>query len=310
MDRLAVSTVEEKAYHSATTFYRLIERELTSPCRHLAEQDAKELKTYYQNLVHHPDWISYYRHNWARRLIGIAREILCTTDDLEILDVGCGVGTEAIFFASLRTGITVWGIDCHSPRLLTAQRRKTYYDRLLNRDLPVSFQNGDVFSIPVDRTFDLIWLMESVSHIHPAETFLEGLPDRLREGGVVGISDSNLLNPVMLLHVLRLRWKGIYSSEAILHEGGRVVRMVEERLFTPATIERMLVSMGLRTKARILGGYFPPVVGRLPAIAIQLNRIEDICQKVPGLAAVGGIYTVTAQKTGRGKTGVRDRRSG
>lgn len=126
----------------------------------------------------------------------------------------------------------------------------------------------------------------------------------------MGISDSNFLNPVMLLHLLRLRWKGIYSSEATLQGGRQVVRMVEERLFAPATIERMLVSMGLRTKARILGGFFPPVVGRLPAIAVRLNGIEDICEKVPGLAAIGGIYTVIAQKTGRGRAGVRDRRSG
>jgi 2-polyprenyl-3-methyl-5-hydroxy-6-metoxy-1,4-benzoquinol methylase len=241
--------------------------------------------------------------------VGIAKEILTTNHDLEILDAGCGVGTEAIFLASLREGITVWGIDCHSPRLLTAQRRKAYYERLLNRDLRVSFHNGDVFSIPSDRSFDLIWVMESLSHIHPAEIFIERFPHLLREGGIVAISDSNFLNLVMLLLVLRLRMKGIYFSRMTLHKTGQVVEMVEERLFTPGTIERKLLSIGLQIKDKTLGGFFPSTVGQLSAIAAYLNRLEEICQRIPGLAGLGGIYTIIARKLARESPGVRDRRS-
>lgn len=37
-----------------------------------------------------------------------------------------------------------------------------------------------------------------------------------------------------------------------------------------------------------------------------LNRLESICQKSPGLATLAGIYTMIAQKPGRGSVGVRD----
>ena len=75
-----------------------------------------------------------------------------------------------------------------------------------------------------------------------------------------------------------------------------MVEMVEERLFTPRTVERKLVSLGLRLKARTRGGFFPATVGQLPAIAGRLSLLEDICQKIPGLAGLCGVYTVIAEK--------------
>lgn len=288
--------VERAIYDLAVTFYRHVEQEISSTCSHLGEEEARQLRAYYRNLARHPRRAPYYRHNWARRLMGITKEILTSNGNLDILDAGCGVGTEAIFLASLRGGITVRGLDCHSPRLLTAQRRKAYYEGLLNRELRVSFHNGDAISIPAGRTFDLIWLMESISHINPAETFLEKIPHLLRGGGVVGISDSNFLNPIMLWRVLCLRRKGVHSSEAVNQETGEVVEMAEERLFAPRTVVRKLVSLGLRLKARSGGGFFPPVVGQIRGIAGRLSDLEDFCQKVPGLAGLSGIYTVIAQK--------------
>ncbi|MFQ6674682.1 MAG: class I SAM-dependent methyltransferase [Fidelibacterota bacterium] len=300
-DSAAVSMSDHKIYDLAARFYRLVEREVNSTCDHLSEEQATTLRTYYQNLIRHSGRIPYYRHNWARRLMAITKEILTSNGNLEILDVGCGEGTESIFFATLRDGVAVWGIDCCSPRLFTAQRRKTYYEKLWDKQLGVSFHNGDVFSIPGDRTFDFIWIMEAISHIHPAESFIEKLPHLLRDGGIVAISDSNLLNPLMIWMVLRLRWKGIYFSRTTLRETGQVVEMVEERLFTPYAIERKLLSLGFTIKTRTLGGFFHPAVGQLPAVAARLNRLENICQKVPGLASLAGIYTVVAQKPLKGK---------
>ncbi len=281
----------------ARKLYKLVEQEVSSTCPHLTREQANELMAYYHNLLRHPDRIPYYRHNWARRMMGIVAEILTLNGDIEILDVGCGLGTEAIFLASLLEGITVCGIDCHSPRLLTAKKRIAYYENVLNRQLRVSFHNADVLSIQADRRFDLIWAMESVSHIHPADAFTERLPNILKEGGIVGVSDSNALNPLMLLTVLRLRWKGIYLSETVLLNTGEVVKMVEENLFTPAAMERELISRGLRVKNRTLGGFFPSVVGNRPTIATRLNRLEDIFEKIPCVANLGAIYTVVAQRS-------------
>ncbi len=291
-------------------FYGFLVGEVTRACTHLTEDEAEVLKAYYHNLVQHPSRVPYYRHNWVRRMTGIAAEILTSDRDLEILDAGCGAGTEALFLASLRAGVRVSAFDCHWPSLRTAQKRKAYYENLLNRQLQVSFHNGDVLSISSDKTFDLVWAMEAISHIHPAQTFFERLPQLVRRGGLIGISDSNRLNPVMLLTVFRLRRKGLYLLDTVLHETGQVVKIAQEFLLTPRAAERKLISLGFRIKARSLGGFFPPIVGDLPLIAGRLNGLENVCQKIPGLAALGGIYTFVAEKLTSDSVDVRDCRSG
>jgi hypothetical protein len=112
----------------------------------------------------------------------------------------------------------------------------------------------------------------------------------------VVISDSNRHNPVMLAVMLRLRCKGLSVSRTTLHGSGRAVPMAEERLFTPGSIERRLASMGLCVKRRVLGGFAPPLVGAHPSVMRRLDRLEDLCQRTPGLAHLCGIYTLLAGK--------------
>jgi 2-polyprenyl-3-methyl-5-hydroxy-6-metoxy-1,4-benzoquinol methylase len=296
MTPAADPTSIREARGRAVEFYGALEREVRHAATHLSAEGAEGVTAYYHNLLRYADRTAYYRHNWVRRVTPVAQEILRRDGELDILDAGCGRGTESLFFASLGAGVAVTGTDCHWPSLRTARERHAYYERVLGRPLRVSFHNEDVFALPHDRGFDVVWLMESISHIHPAEEFARRLPALLRPGGLVAISDSNRLNPVVLSVMLRLRCRGIRTSTTVLHGTGRSVEMAEERVLTPRFIERRLASLGLRVTRRVLGGFMPPQAGAYASLITRAERLEDLCARTPGLAQLCGIYTVLAEK--------------
>lgn len=65
-----------------------------------------------------------------------------------MLDAGCGVGTESIFWSILRAEVEVVGADISDRRLAVAEARQIAYERCLGKPLKARFLNQDVFKIP------------------------------------------------------------------------------------------------------------------------------------------------------------------
>ncbi len=57
--------------------------------------------------------------------------------------------------------------------------------------------------------FDLVWVMEAISHIDPVEKLLAAVSENLGQDGYLVISDSHLLNPAVAWRVFRLRRGGV-----------------------------------------------------------------------------------------------------
>ena len=85
-----------------------------------------------------------------------------------ILDAGCGLGSESLLFSFL--GANVVGVDLNEARLKVAEKRKLFYRDLIRGE--AEFVLGNVFEVIKKQKFDIIWMNESISHIHPAERFL------------------------------------------------------------------------------------------------------------------------------------------
>jgi 2-polyprenyl-3-methyl-5-hydroxy-6-metoxy-1,4-benzoquinol methylase len=121
----------------------------------------------------------------------------------------CGLGTESIFWSTLRGDVQVLGVDLSGRRLEVAQARHMAYERYFGRSLNVRFVEQDVFSVLNSEFFDVVWTMEAISHIDPAEAFLAQVSENLGDHGHLVVSDSHIWNPAMAWRVLNLRRQGV-----------------------------------------------------------------------------------------------------
>jgi len=172
-----------------------------------------------------------------------------------ILDAGCGLGSESLLFSFL--GANVVGVDLNETRLKVAEKRKLFYKDLIKGK--VEFLLGDVFKIIKRQKFDIVWMNESISHIHPAERFLKLAYQQLNPEGRVIISEGNGGNPYILLK--RFMETGRWSWTSHFVQGPQTstkVGYAVERLFTCKQITNILLETGYFI-GHVEFAYFIPV---------------------------------------------------
>lgn len=172
-----------------------IEREPSILRRLLADAETEAFLRYYKSLPQAGDAHAIRRYirglwrgetGWAVRWIA-DRQKQNHGVTPRVLDAGCGYGTFALLFA--RLGADVTAVDIRPDRLDVARWRSACM-RSIAHACPVSFQRMDV-AHAIDGTFDLVWVYNAISHIDPAESFLEQVREHLRPGGVLVIGDAN-----------------------------------------------------------------------------------------------------------------------
>lgn len=95
-----------------------------------------------------------------------------------ILDIGCGVGTDAIEFA--KSGAEVVAIDFSQESIRLARTR------LFTKDLRVEFSVvGNAEDFLPEEKFDLIWAFGSLHHMQHPEKCLALIRQRLAPGGTL-----------------------------------------------------------------------------------------------------------------------------
>jgi len=283
----------------ADRFYQRLTSEVLENRNNLPLEHYEILTRYYRSLKERPERRSFYRYNWVCRVQPMLSVLasLPQCDKLwKVLDAGCGVGTESIFWATLRDDLEVVGVDANAPRLQTAKARLPNYERHLGRALKVRFVNDDVFNTLRTDRFDLVWVMEAISHIEPAEDFLSATADALSPGGYVVISDSNALNPVMAWKILNLRRRGITHWQEMSTETGAIVQPAAERLFSPWQLQKLLRQCGFDVLSVQLTVFFPPAFARRKNLFAWGRWLDRVCSRIPGLRNIGGIYTIVACK--------------
>jgi 2-polyprenyl-3-methyl-5-hydroxy-6-metoxy-1,4-benzoquinol methylase len=281
------------------TFYRQLEAEVVENRDKLQSDNYAILSRYYTSLKNNVDLALFYRYNWMRRVAPM-QTLLCSLPprelDWRILDAGCGVGTESIFWSTLRDDIEVTGVDISQDRLDVAQARKNLYERRWGKPLQVSFLQQDIFRILEDKHFDVVWTMEAISHIDPAEEFLTAVSKSVGDRGYVVISDSHILNPAMAWRIFRARRRGVDAHTHKTTATGKIISYAQERLFTVGQLSRMLRLAGFSSMQVQLSIFFPPVLARVPSLFSIGPGIDRILNKIPVLRNLGGIYTIIAKK--------------
>jgi 2-polyprenyl-3-methyl-5-hydroxy-6-metoxy-1,4-benzoquinol methylase len=103
-----------------------------------------------------------------------------------VLDLGCGFGLFSLYYASVRPGIEIEGIDLNERRIVTARKAAT---RLGLRNVRYEVRNATDFR--ADGPFDAAYMLDIIHHI-PSETvrpLLEQLAKALPAGGRLVIKD-------------------------------------------------------------------------------------------------------------------------
>jgi len=283
----------------ALVFHRELQAEVLENSSGLEPDQYAGFSAYYRSFRDHKHLYPFYRYNWARRvapmleiIIGLPRQ----SKPWRILDAGCGMGTESIFWSTLRTDVEIVGVDIQSERLDIARARQREYERQLGRNLGLHFSCQDIFQVLQARRFDVVWSMESISHIDPAEDFVESVSEALGSSGYLVVSDSHLGNPMMAWRVWSLRTRGVAERTCKVVEE-QAISYAQERLFTVNKLSRLLRSAGFRSVRAQLAVYFPPALARLPSLFKVCMWFDALLSRVPLIRSLGGIYTIVASKS-------------
>ena len=141
------------------------------------------------------------------RLIGPAPQ--------RVLDVACGTGFRVLELA--HHGHTAIGVDIDPNLCRLANGAATQFG------VPATLVCGDACRVPLaDASFDVVMSNSFFEHVYDVDVALSEQLRLLKPGGLLIIEDGNLLNPVLLFHLLvlyPLRTRGEYGGpEMDVHE--------------------------------------------------------------------------------------------
>ena len=129
------------------------------------------------------------RFEGTRRVTLAMRErIGLPTEQLDVVDVGCGAGTQTMLWA--RHGHHARGVDISAPLIEIAGQRAA------EASLPASFSVGSAASLPLaSESADIVLVSELLEHVTDWEPCVDEALRLLRPGGVLYISTTNRLCP-------------------------------------------------------------------------------------------------------------------
>ena len=281
----------QSPYEKARHFFTLLFKEVGISHSFLTEEERKLFAWYYGNLE--PRDVARRNHFCHRHSQRVQHLVNVATDGQKILDASCGLGSEAILCGTL--GAHVIGVDPLEQYVNVAKKRLKIYEQALGRRISTEFNAQSVFD--VQDSFDVIWSLESISHIDPADRFVAYAYEHLNEGGKLIISDPNKLNPLIYWNTRKAsRRQG--SPVIYVHNPhtGEMITWAVERVFDVFSIKKLLLRHGFVIESCHYSGLLP----YLPGLNIMQSNISLYLEKLMNPIWpkwISGIYTVVATRS-------------
>ena len=170
------------------------------------------------------EYIKYHYTNQTQELMKILAEL----SQPQLLEVGCGCGTESIWMAL--QGATVTGIDIQADRLEVARKRQKIVEQSLDKKLSCSFEKRSIFELDSNKKYDVIWMEQAFHHIEPRQVAVDKLSTLLKDGGFIVISESNAWNP--LAQIVLYKKRGFSTIKEYTDDAGVIHQYGDERILT------------------------------------------------------------------------------
>ena len=231
----------------------------------LDDDAQRQFRRYYRRYLRRFD--PYMRHAYDRRLEPILSR---ARSGARVAEVGSGCGSEGLLLAML--GCDVTGLDLHRQRLHTARQRQSLLEKLRGASLTCRFLEGSLFDDDLDlgeEPFDVVWMEETFHHLEPRDQVGARIAALVRPGGHVVVAETNALNPLVQLHLLRTR--GLPRVRTFTDRRGREHEYGVERVTSARRLLRLFEREGFRTELVRHERLFPNL-GAMPRTLMTLER--------------------------------------
>ncbi|MCA9212967.1 MAG: class I SAM-dependent methyltransferase [Planctomycetales bacterium] len=166
-------------------------RHLTSELQaeQLPQGALEEMHAFYDRMLTHE---RYFLHHFAPYLCEVDHWFKVKVAQPSLLDLGCGVGTQAALLAA--RGARVVGIDNKPERVAAANAMRPWYESEVESDVDVQIHYADAFKfladLPMD-SLDGVFTQFALAYMEPHEEMLRLIARVVRPGGRVLFREFN-----------------------------------------------------------------------------------------------------------------------
>lgn len=159
----------------------------------LTEEESRYVHAYYSEAGLLRRWRRpFFLRHFAETIAPAAAHLLRTKSPRPtILDLGCGVGSQSLFFAL--NGAHVLAVDMDEIALDIFRKRQALYSELTGQSLDIEIVNGNVFDIdyashaPIHGVYSLF----AFNMMQPSGRLLDRLVPHLEDGAQLAVLDGN-----------------------------------------------------------------------------------------------------------------------
>jgi SAM-dependent methyltransferase len=214
-----------------------------------------------------------------------------------LLDVGCGLGTDAILL-HLATAVRITGIDMDPMSLEVGAARIAWLSERLGFDAGAIAKPRKMNAANLgfeDASFDAVWSNESIEHIHPTDALFREVHRVLRPGGVFIVINQNGLSMYERLKAIKTRGFEVYNKDTDPISGEEIL-IAEERLLTPGACRRLLRRVGFTASRVALNGVVPSPIAAILGSAARAERLDRVACALPLVRSQASDFVLTATK--------------
>lgn len=171
----------------------------------LTQDEQRYLADYYHKAGLLRIWRrNYFYYHFTISLTKIINHFLSNKFPCRILDLGCGVGTQSLFFALL--GGEVIGLDKNEKALSIFERRKVYYEQYAGRELKIQMHCSDALSFNYKSIspIDYIYSMFAFSYMPQTSMLITKFTQSCTMDSSLLIQDTNFCS--FRYKIVKPRW--------------------------------------------------------------------------------------------------------